>query len=90
MKKGLDYMNTATLTFHASNNYGSFLQAYVLQKTLTGKMHIANTISDFRNDRQMRSIAYLEGRILWGTYCAMEFRRFTIGNYAPVSEGLKK
>lgn len=61
MKKGLDYMNKATLTFNASNNNGSFLQAYALQKTLTSKMHIANTIIDFRTDRQMRQYSIFRG-----------------------------
>lgn len=31
----LNNMKTATITFHAPNNNGSFLQAYALQKYIT-------------------------------------------------------
>ncbi|MFI3330231.1 MAG: polysaccharide pyruvyl transferase family protein [Rikenellaceae bacterium] len=42
---------TATLTFHASHNYGSMLQAYALQKTLEG-LGCENEIINLRTHRQ--------------------------------------
>lgn len=73
-------MNTATLTFHASNNNGSFLQAYALQKTLRSKMNIANTIIDFRTDRQMRQYSIFRrphsmGDILRNGISAIHYRK---------------
>lgn len=46
-------MNTATLTFHASNNNGSFLQAYALQRILQNQMGINNDIIDLQIDKQL-------------------------------------
>lgn len=47
-------MKTATITFHAPNNNGSFFQAYALQKVLTERLGVDNEIIDFRSDRQIR------------------------------------
>ena len=44
-------MKTFTITFHASTNIGSFLQAYALQYTIN-KFGIDNKIIDFRSDKQ--------------------------------------
>ena len=47
-------MRTATITFHAPNNNGSFFQAYALQKVLTEKLGVENEILDFRSEKQVR------------------------------------
>ena len=39
------------LTFHASHNYGSCLQAYALQKTVD-KLGVSSEIINFRTDKQ--------------------------------------
>lgn len=44
-------MNTATITFHASHNYGSMLQAYALQQTVRALGH-DNVIVNLRTERQ--------------------------------------
>lgn len=44
-------MKVGILTFHASHNYGSMLQAYALQHTLA-KIGIQNEIINFRSDIQ--------------------------------------
>lgn len=46
-------MKVGILTFHASHNYGSMLQAYALQQTVTGLGHDCEIIN-FRTDRQRR------------------------------------
>lgn len=51
-------MRTATLTFHAPNNNGSFLQAYALQKVLQNH-HIENKIVNFYPDKQERQYKVL-------------------------------
>lgn len=43
----------ATITFHAPNNNGSFLQAYALQKVLTERFGYDNLIIDFRTKKQI-------------------------------------
>lgn len=45
-------MKTGTITFHAPNNNGSFLQAYALQKILLDKLGVDNEIIDFRSEKQ--------------------------------------
>lgn len=45
-------MKTGTITFHAPNNNGSFLQAYALQQVLTRELGIENEIIDFRSEKQ--------------------------------------
>ncbi|MGN1167493.1 MAG: polysaccharide pyruvyl transferase family protein [Lachnospiraceae bacterium] len=47
-------MKTGTITFHAPNNNGSFLQAYALQNTLINQCHVQNEIIDFYSERQER------------------------------------
>lgn len=42
---------TATITYHASHNYGSMLQAYALQQTLLG-LGFENDIINLRTERQ--------------------------------------
>ncbi len=42
---------TATITFHASHNYGSMLQAYALQQTLL-ELGYSNDIINLRTERQ--------------------------------------
>lgn len=46
-------MNTGILTFHASHNYGSMLQAYALQQTVLSLGHECEIIN-FRTQRQRR------------------------------------
>jgi len=46
-------MKTATLTFHAPNNNGSFLQAYALQQVLTKTFGVENDIIDYCTDKQI-------------------------------------
>lgn len=45
-------MKTGTITFHASHNCGSMLQAYALQYVLTQKLGQENEIIDFSNKAQ--------------------------------------
>lgn len=53
-------MKTATITFHAPNNNGSFLQAYALQKYLTTHFDsIENDIIDFQPEAQQQQYAVL-------------------------------
>lgn len=49
---------TATLTFHASHNYGSMLQAYALQKILQNKIGVDNEILNLRTARQKKIYGY--------------------------------
>lgn len=46
-------MKTGILTFHASHNYGSMLQAYALQQTVLSLGHECEIIN-FRTERQDR------------------------------------
>jgi len=46
-------MRTATITFHAPNNNGSFFQAYALQKVLTEVIGAENEIIDYRSEKQI-------------------------------------
>lgn len=53
-------MRTATITFHAPNNNGSFLQAYALQKYLTKHYpEIENQIIDFQPPAQLHQYAVI-------------------------------
>lgn len=45
-------MKTATITFHASHNYGSMLQAYALQQVLINKIGVENEILNLRTVNQ--------------------------------------
>lgn len=45
-------IKTATVTFHASHNYGSMLQAYALQHILKNELNVDNEIINFRSDKQ--------------------------------------
>lgn len=47
-------MKTGTITFHAPNNNGSFLQAYALQTVLKKRLGGENEIIDFYSEKQMR------------------------------------
>lgn len=48
-------MKTGTITFHAPNNNGSFLQAYALQTVLKNQLEgVENEIIDFYSEKQMR------------------------------------
>lgn len=47
-------MKTGTITFHAPNNNGSFLQAYALQTVLRKQLNVENEIIDFYSEKQMR------------------------------------
>lgn len=49
---------TATLTFHASHNYGSMLQAYALQKVLQTQIGVDNEILNLRTLRQRQVYYY--------------------------------
>ena len=46
-------IKTATITFHASHNYGSMLQAYGLQQTIY-KLGYMNEIINLRTERQKK------------------------------------
>ena len=51
-------MRTATITFHAPNNNGSFLQAYALQKYITTHFdNVENEIIDFQPESQQQQYA---------------------------------
>lgn len=51
----LNNMKTATITFHAPNNNGSFLQAYALQKYITTHFDdVENEIIDFQPESQQQ------------------------------------
>lgn len=45
-------IRTATLTFHASHNYGSMLQAYALQRVLKKNIDVENEIINLRTPIQ--------------------------------------
>lgn len=47
-------MKTATITFHASHNYGSMLQAYALQQVLKNKIGVENEILNLRTEVQKK------------------------------------
>lgn len=47
-------MKTGTITFHAPNNNGSFLQAYALQKIVKNECRVDNEIIDFYSEQQAR------------------------------------
>lgn len=47
-------IKTGTVTFHASHNYGSMLQAYALQRTLTDVLGVDNEIINFRSEAQKK------------------------------------
>ena len=46
-------MRTATITFHASNNNGSFFQAFAMQKVLREHLMVENQIIDFQTEKQI-------------------------------------
>lgn len=50
---------TGIITFHASYNCGSMLQAYALQTTLEKKYGVKNEIIDFSNEEQQRMYSIL-------------------------------
>lgn len=52
---------SATITFHASHNYGSSLQTYALQKTIQN-LGLKNEIINFRTDRQKDMYSVLTKR----------------------------
>ena len=52
-------MKTATITFHAPNNNGSFFQAYALQQILKNDLHVENQIIDFRSEKQINQYSVL-------------------------------
>ena len=65
----LNNMKTATITFHAPNNNGSFLQAYALQKYITTHFDdVENEIIDFQPESQQQQYAILEKFILKRIY----------------------
>lgn len=47
------------MTFHASNNCGSMLQAYALQYVIKKKLNMQNEIIDFSNDNQRNMYALI-------------------------------
>lgn len=51
-------MKTATITFHASHNYGSMLQAYALQQVLINKIGVENEILNLRTAAQKAVYPY--------------------------------
>lgn len=51
-------MKTGTITFHAPNNNGSFLQAYALQKVLIRELGVKNEIIDFRSESRQTNIKH--------------------------------
>lgn len=52
-------MTTGTITFHAANNNGSFLQAYALQQVLEREYGVQNEIIDFVSGKQERQYSVL-------------------------------
>lgn len=53
-------IKTATITFHAPNNYGAFLQAYALQKSISSCPEISNTILNFVTKEQKEKYALFD------------------------------
>lgn len=51
-------MNVGIMTFHASNNCGSMLQAYALQKTLI-HLNVNNEIIDYSNKKQRHLYSFI-------------------------------
>lgn len=47
-------MRTGTITFHAPNNNGSFLQAYALQTVLNRQLGVENEIINYQSEQQIR------------------------------------
>lgn len=45
-------IKTGTITFHAPDNCGAFLQAYALQQVLIKQLHVSNQIIDYRSASQ--------------------------------------
>ncbi len=58
-------MKTGTITFHAPNNNGSFLQAYALQTILREQLAVENEIIDFYSEKQMRQYSILRKPRSW-------------------------
>lgn len=52
-------MKTATITFHAPNNNGSFFQAFALQQVLKNELQVENQIIDFRSEKQINQYSVL-------------------------------
>ncbi len=59
-------MKTGTITFHAPNNNGSFLQAYALQTVLQSQLGIENEIIDFYSEKQIRQYSVFRKPKSWG------------------------
>lgn len=57
-------IKTGTVTFHASHNYGSMLQAYALQRTLTKILGVENEIINYRSEAQKRYYQLKDGKSL--------------------------
>lgn len=74
---------TATITFHASHNYGSMLQAYALQQTLLS-LGVDNDIINFRSDRQLRQ--YSDPRSDDKSW-KRKFFDFATGIFLPIKNG---
>ena len=68
-------MKTGTITFHAPNNNGSFLQAYALQTVLKNQLGgVENEIIDFYSEKQMRQYAGSQPSMYgWNAECLQYF-----------------
>lgn len=69
-------MKTATLTFHAPNNNGSFLQAYALQQVLTKTFGVENDIIDYCTDKQIHQYSVFREPHSMGMLHEILFRCF--------------
>lgn len=69
---------TGTITFHASHNYGSMLQAYALQWVLTNELNVDNEIINFRSQAQKDFYqSPAKKKMRWKDYVL----KFTVGEH---------
>lgn len=61
-------MRIGIITFHASDNCGSMLQAYMLQHVLEKYKGIETNIINFSNENSMSYILYLSMFVVRETY----------------------
>lgn len=70
-------ITTGTITFHASHNYGSMLQAYALQQILINELGVVNELINFRSIDQKKMYSYpTEKKHSW----KLKFIKFLLPN----------
>lgn len=78
-------MRTATITFHAPNNNGSFFQAYALQKVVIDQIGVQNVIIDFQTEKQIHQYSVLRPAksirdIAKNIVSLLHYRKLTVRN----------